>query len=490
MDVSGLADWLGLRTGAGREALANRLASWDPLAARTAAQKFASCQAALRDQTAAVALASNWQRLASIEAEIQPLVQPATALEHETYSELLFLSNWSKPLNFVPYLLAAWTVIRVYILPGMSMMLPFLVLILPYFVIKYVMRVPMQTSMYFSILQGLLKGEMPGLGTPAGASASSPAKMIGQLVWIGTTLFQAIAQPLWNYQHLSKVDGIICQKASLIGELSSIYDSISSTLASAGITTYANPLAGYSGNRVSLADVLTDPVPVRHCLRLLGQLEAFTALAVAPGICPVKWTTGGCRLVDVFDFHVVDAKPVTVDLCQRRHVLLTGPNRGGKSTVLRAVAASITLAHTYGCSFGTYAEMQPLARLHCCLKPDDLPGTKSRFEREVEFTAGTLLGTGTSLVLIDELYHSTNPPDALEACRVYCKKLWSSGNHMSIISTHLFDLVDESNPAVVQKLCCPAIADAGGHVKFLYGLEEGVCKVSSVHELLAAAGMA
>jgi hypothetical protein len=487
MDVSGLADWLGLQTAAGKAALAEKLASGWQKDPRAASQQFASCQAAL----AGTNLAPAWQRLASIEAELEPLIKPASALEHETYSELLFLSDWSKPLNFVPYLLALWTIFRVYILPGMSMMLPFLVLVLPYFVIKYVMRVPMETRMYFSILQGILKGEMPGLGPaqPA-AAAASPAKMVGQLVWIGTTLFQAIAQPWWNYKHLSKVDGIICQKASLIGELSDIYDSISSTLARAGITTYANPLAGITGDRVSLADVLTDPIPVRHCLRLLGQLEAFTSLATTGGICPVKWTTGGLKITGLFDFHVADAKPVTIDMCKRRHVLLTGPNRGGKSTVLRAVASAVVLAHTYGCSFGTYAEMQPLATLHCCLKPDDLPGTKSRFEREVEFTAGTLIG-GPSMILIDELYHSTNPPDALEACRVYCGKLWggSSGN-MSIISTHLFGLVDDADGATVQKLCCPAEMGADKHIRFLYGLEEGVCRVSSVHELLAAAGMA
>jgi len=122
-----------------------------------------------------------------------------------------------------------------------------------------------------------------------------------------------------------------------------------------------------------------------------------------------------------------------------------------------------------------------------CLKPDDLPGSKSRFEREIEFTANTLQLTEPSLVFIDELYHSTNPPDALRSCQIYCDQLWKKSNIVSVISTHLFKLVEKA-PNHIQKLCCPAIIE-NGTIRFSYTLTKGICKVSSVDELLKRNGL-
>ena len=125
----------------------------------------------------------------------------------------------------------------------------------------------------------------------------------------------------------------------------------------------------------------------------------------------------------------------------------------------------------------------PFSKLYVCLKPDDLPGEKSRFEREVEFTSSTLVEHAPILIFIDELYHSTNPPDALRSCQLYCEKIWNKINIVSVISTHWFELV-ETAPTHIQRICCPATIDQDGIVNFTYDLQPGLCKVSSVDTLL------
>lgn len=499
MDISGLSDWLQIKTKAGTQALADREWNQNP---REASWRFACIKEALKNQKPDF-LKAQFSELAELEKELEPLIKPASELEHETYSELLFLSDWSKPLNFIPWLLAIWSVLRVYIMPGLSFMLPLLIVIMPYLILKYILRLPMDKKTYWDILYKILKGQMP-IGTDSTGNTSVTAdqspkdllKFLGQIGWVGTTLFQSMAQPYWNFQHLRKVDDIISKKGLLINKLNNLYNTISTSLESIGIKMYKNPLAsGTRDARTSLASVLTDPIPARHCLRLLGQIEVLLVLASRPEICPVRWsnqnTSTILKLKDCFDFHVPDKnqKTFNLDLSDKTHVLLTGPNRGGKSTVLRAVTSSIRLAHTFGCAFGSDCEMSVLTNMFTCLKPDDLPGTKSRFEREVEFTSGTLRPRGPAIVLIDELYHSTNPADAKEACKVYLKHLWDQPNTLSIISTHIFDLVEDSDESKVQRLCCPAKDLGKGQVEFLYGLEPGICKVSSVHELLIAAGM-
>jgi DNA mismatch repair ATPase MutS len=218
------------------------------------------------------------------------------------------------------------------------------------------------------------------------------------------------------------------------------------------------------------------------------------ALAHKKEMNPVFWVKSDTpifKIRDTFDFQVTEENRKVLsakfDSTSHSHALLTGPNKGGKSTVLRALSISALLAHTYGCAPG-HLTLSPFRKMFVCLKPDDLPGSKSRFEREIEFTANTLKFNEPILVFIDELYHSTNPPDALRSCQIYCNQLWKKDNIVSVISTHLFKLVEKADKNI-QRICCPASIDEAGDIHFEYSLKKGICKVSSVDELLKTNGL-
>jgi len=236
-----------------------------------------------------------------------------------------------------------------------------------------------------------------------------------------------------------------------------------------------------------------EPTYFKLAFRYLGALEVMYRLSHQPEIHPVQWIASPSpvfRIRDTFDFQVPFEKRTTLSASlekDARHALLTGPNKGGKSTVLRSLSISALLAHTYGCALG-HLTATPFHKLMVCLKPDDLPGSKSRFEREIEFTASTLAPTAPVLIFIDELYHSTNPPDALRSCTIYCEQLWKKKNVVSVISTHLFEWVERA-PASVQRLCCPATLPPHGDIQFHYTLQPGVCTVSSVDSLLEKNGL-
>jgi len=63
---------------------------------------------------------------------------------------------------------------------------------------------------------------------------------------------------------------------------------------------------------------------------------------------------------------------------------------------------------------------------------------------------------------------------------------------VSVISTHLFDWVEKA-PENIKRLCCPAkkVVNEEGEegIEFSYGLEKGVCTVSSVDMLLRRGGL-
>jgi len=247
-----------------------------------------------------------------------------------------------------------------------------------------------------------------------------------------------------------------------------------------------------NNERDATARIMLESNYFKLALKYIGNLEVMMCLAHQKEIHPVQWIrspTPVFRIMDTYDYQVPEAtrKTLSAQFDKKRHALLTGPNKGGKSTVLRALSMSALLAHTYGCAMG-HVTSTPFCNIYVCLKPDDLPGSKSRFEREIEFTARTLTHTEPTLVLIDELYHSTNPPDALRSCEIYCEQLWKKSNVISVISTHIFEWVENADNSI-QRICCPATIDKDQNIRFTYSLEKGVCKVSSVDTLLRLNGL-
>jgi DNA mismatch repair ATPase MutS len=308
------------------------------------------------------------------------------------------------------------------------------------------------------------------------------------------TIGQSFLQPYWSWKHLSSIDAIIVKKSKALLHFKALYEGTVSLFKEHGYTLSPIPFApDITDPRQLVAHAHLHTVYLKTARKRLGALEALVCLAKQENMVPVYWSDRPClELTDAYDYNVPSSIRKTFDISmdqQTGHALLTGPNRGGKSTTLRSVLTSCLLAHTYGCAPASKAIMSPLNTLFVCLTPEDLPGQKSRFEREIEFTAQTLKANSDQrhLVLLDELYHSTNPPDAEKACRIYTERLWQQQNTMSIVSTHLFDFVEQA-PPTIQRLCCPATMN-GDVINYSYRLTEGVCKVSSVQELLVENGL-
>lgn len=497
IEVDKFSEWLNLQTSTSKKCLSKQLTDWksDGNKLLLLSQRFKRFQKAFQtDPTFFGKCHDIFREISEIEQRLQHLTQTESALEKESYSELLFFRPILQPLNFIPFLLTTWTFLRVYLLPGFSFMIPFLTLLAPYLILKFVFKLPMTLHNYMNILHSMASGDFTnGLGGGEASSTSfSPIMLLKKFGFLLITFVQGIIQPYWSYKHLKAIDHIVLDNGHLVLRCKELYEQLQTILESHGFTFFRCPLPPIANEREAMARVLLDTSYFKIALKYIGSLEVMMSLANKQEMHPVYWIQSDkpiYRIQDTFDFQVPikSRKTISASFDKQRHALLTGPNKGGKSTVLRALSTSALLAHTYGCAFGK-ATMTPFRNMFVCLKPDDLPGSKSRFEREIEFTANTLLEKEPILVLIDELYHSTNPPDALRSCQIYCNQLWKKSNVISVISTHLFELV-ESSKSTIQRLCCPATIDDKGVIQFEYCLNKGICKVSSVDELLRKNGL-
>jgi DNA mismatch repair ATPase MutS len=131
--------------------------------------------------------------------------------------------------------------------------------------------------------------------------------------------------------------------------------------------------------------------------------------------------------------------------------------------------------------------MTPVEWIISSLRLEDRPGQESLFEREVS-VAGEILkrlrkGDSRGWVIIDELFHTTNPPDAAKASQIFLEQLWNSERATSIVSTHLF-MHAATAPSNVQRLCVESDKAETGKIIYKYKVSGGINTMSSVEELL------
>ena len=494
IDIGIFAKWIGLQTNSAHKRLTNKIKEWshDPKKLSQLSIRFRKFKEVIeKDPDFYKTCNQYFKEISECEKELNNLVKTESDLEKESYNEILFLRPILKPLNFIPQLLTIWSFTRIYLLPGLSFMVPFLTLLAPYIILKVAFKLPITLNSYMNILHSMVSGNFDKIMNPNIKSISiSPVNFIKQFGIVAVTIVQGIVQPYWTYKHLKSIDDIVLEKGQLVLKFKTLYHNLQSILDKHGFTFFKCPLPDIENERDATAYAILESSYFKLALKYIGSLEVIICLAQQKDIHPVKWVNSKEPIFiakDTFDFQVSDKRKTININFNKRNALLTGPNKGGKSTVLRALSISALLAHTYGCAAG-FITLTPFHTMFVCLKPDDLPGSKSRFEREIEFTANTLTLSEPTLIFIDELYHSTNPPDALRSCDIYCKQLWEKPNIVSVISTHFFELVEKA-PDTIQKICCPARIDENNNIHFSYTVKNGICKVSSVDELLKINGL-
>lgn len=511
-----IPDILGLKTQAARETFYTGLRDWssDPakLLKKTALveqlrDRLDTSKTDVRHQ-----LDTAFAACAKHEPIIRGLLSPPSAMEDEGYSQLLFRGDHTKPLNHIPHLLAIWSVCKIFVFPGLAVCIPIFTLIAPYILLKYIWKLPCTFDEYIRITKAMFMGGGMGalLGQLGGGSMAMPripeglseqAKSFLQVAFLFITVGQSIWQPIQGARHTWRLQSMMVERADAVRDFLASYTGLQRAFKNIGIKTARIPVPVeiWSDKRRLLAFCLENTTHLKVLLGIIGRWEVTYRLATAKDVCAVRWVRRSDN--PIIDFRGICDVGITAD-AQRLfscrfglgktggHALLTGPNRGGKSTALRAVLRNLLLAHTYGVCFATSATLTAFDWVQSCLRLEDLPGRASLFEREVAFAAASLARpAGTrGFVCVDELFHSTNPPDGKSAAELYLSQLWATPGIASMISTHVFELVEDA-PSSIQRLCCPATAMPDGTVKYHYGLRHGICKVSSVGDILRENGM-
>jgi DNA mismatch repair protein MutS len=254
----------------------------------------------------------------------------------------------------------------------------------------------------------------------------------------------------------------------------------------------------YEGLIDTLTGTLGDLQATAAALAELDVLAAFAERAdrlglVKPEIVdsPCLEIRGGRHLVVE---SVIEEPFVANDLSMhddRKLLVITGPNMGGKSTYMRQTALITILAHIGSFVPADSLKVGPIDRIFTRIgASDDISGGRSTFMVEMTETA-TILNNATesSLVLMDEIGRGTSTFDGLSLA-------WAAAHHMAekvraftLFATHYFELTTlaEELPA-----CANVHLDATEHkgqLVFLHAVKPGPANQSYGLQVASLAGV-
>jgi hypothetical protein len=176
----------------------------------------------------------------------------------------------------------------------------------------------------------------------------------------------------------------------------------------------------------------------------------------------------------------------------RTGILVTGPNAGGKSTLLRAVMLAALLAQTATLVPAASLEVTTFGFLGCSITRRD-SADLSLFQSEMHVLQGFLErvraarkerdmhASPASLVVLDEIFSSTNPVEGIACAYAVAKNMVQGGTCLAMVATHFTYLAklaaEAGNPYANMQMPLKAPGP--------YRLVPGVCREFAALDMLS-----
>lgn len=176
---------------------------------------------------------------------------------------------------------------------------------------------------------------------------------------------------------------------------------------------------------------------------------------------------------------------------ERKLLLITGPNMGGKSTFMRQTALIALMAYVGSYVPAKAARFGPIDRIFTRIgAADDLAGGRSTFMVEMTEAAAILNdATPHSLVLMDEIGRGTSTFDGLALAWAIARHLLSHNRCYTLFATHYFELTQLPAEFPQAANVHLSAVEHGHGIVFLHAVEEGPANQSYGLQVAQLAGV-
>ncbi|WP_313177562.1 DNA mismatch repair protein MutS [Massilia sp.] len=236
---------------------------------------------------------------------------------------------------------------------------------------------------------------------------------------------------------------------------------------------------------------------VAQGLAQIDTLVALTKHALVNNWCAPQLVDAPCLTI-VEGRHPVVEKQIERFIAndcklsnERRLLLITGPNMGGKSTFMRQTALIVLLAYIGSYVPATSATIGPIDRVFTRIGAnDDLAGGRSTFMVEMTESAAILNGaTEHSLVLMDEVGRGTSTFDGLALAWAIARHLIDNSRSFTLFATHYFELTQLPETHASAANVHLSAVEHKDSIVFLHAVQDGPASQSYGLQVAQLAGV-
>jgi hypothetical protein len=447
----------------------------------------------------AVAVARALEDVAAGEAALVWLIRPRSEAESALH-QMVFFNSWMASLNNFPIALQTVNFIRMFVNPIMTFVVPFLSILTPFLILRYRRRIPISFWGYMRLVVLNFGCESKSLSLMCFAAMSgihfqnvmTSVEVAGIVRSINETMWRRCALVSRFCRGASKLTGA-AEVAQAFG--------LSSTEWSLEMPECAQPFGRCSYIGRALAAIkAVDTEKIRSMMvgvYATDAVHSIVAAQAANGWCMPSFVESSrwplLHLPGLKHPCIRDAVGNDLSLGdqQPNNALITGPNAGGKSTLMKATLLAAWMAQTVGVVAADEARITPFANILAHVHIPDCKGRESLFEAEMMRCRSTLAAVeapGFTLTGFDEMFSSTEPVEGAAAAFAVSKRLACNERSVTVITTHyeslgrLAEVSDFSNYHMSVER-----ADSGA-ITFPYRLVPGIGRQRIALELLAAKG--
>jgi len=413
--------------------------------------------------------------------------------------------------------------------PVFSLMLPIVFLIIPLLIIK--MRgIPITIEKYIELLKMVFKKHQLGqLFDLSNASMEKIVYVLASAVFYIIQIYQNIMSCRKFYQNITKIHEQLFVMKDYLQDTLQNMDIIQKQCER--LDTYAPFIADmnqYRGTYQCMLDQIKQVTPYKllsihkisqigHIMRCFYKLYKNNTFLIAlkysfgfngyidnlngirensrvKNISTCKFakpksntktkSNAKTKFTDAYFPTLVHENPVKNTYSLDKHLLITGPNAAGKTTLLKTTIFNIILSQQIGFGFYKKATIVPYDMIHCYINIPDTSARDSLFQAEakrckdiLEKIDGDTIQSKRHFCVFDELYSGTNPYEAVSSAYAFLKYLHKNDNINFVLTTHFLELCRRLNEEKRMHNCHMKIDVCGDDFKYTYKMEKGISTI-------------
>ena len=187
---------------------------------------------------------------------------------------------------------------------------------------------------------------------------------------------------------------------------------------------------------------------------------------------------------------LINETPVKNTYTLDKHLIITGPNAAGKTTLLKTTIFNIILSQQIGFGFYKKANIVPYDMIHCYINIPDTSARDSLFQAEAKRCKDILMKIDAPseavpseaeskkivrhFCVFDELYSGTNPYEAISSAYAFLTYLNKYPNVNFVLTTHFLDLCRRLDKEKGINNYHMRIENVDDDFKYTYKLEKGI----------------